>query len=81
MLPATCRSEGSSKNINVDKYFDTILTKFYQYQSMCQYFVCGDFSSRLGDLVGYIEGVDDVPPRDVMDFSKNAHCQYWSIFL
>ena len=63
------------------EYFDSLLTKVYQYQSMGQYYICGDFNSRLGDLVDYIEGVDDVPPRDVLDFSKNAHGQYFCNFL
>ena len=45
---------------------------------MGQYYICGDFNSRLkvGDMVDYIEGVDKVPPRDVLDFSKNAHGEY-----
>ena len=73
--------EGSSRYVNVDEFFDTLLTKIYQYQGMGQYYICGDFNSRLGDLVDYIEGVDEVPPRDILDFSKNAHGQYFCNFL
>ena len=53
--------EGSSRYENVDEFVDTLLTKIYQYQGMGEYYICGDFNSRLGDLVGYIEGVDEVP--------------------
>ena len=73
--------EGSSRYVNVDEFFDNLLTKVYQYQNMGQYYICGDFNSRLGDLVDYIEGVDEVPPRDILDFSKNAHGQYFCNFL
>ena len=69
--------EGSSGYVNVDECFDNLLTKKYQYQGMGQYYICGDFNSRLGDLVEYIEGVDEVPPKDILDFSKNAHGQYF----
>ena len=67
--------EGSSRYKNVDEYFDSLSTKVYQYQNMGQYYISGDFNRRLGDLVDYIEGVDDVVPRDVLDFSENAHGQ------
>ena len=73
--------EGSSRSVNVDEFFDNLLTKVYQYQNMGQYYICGDFNSRLGDLVDYIEGVNEVPPRDILDFSKNAHGQYFCNFL
>ena len=73
--------EGSSGYVNVDECFDNLLTKKYQYQGMGQYYICGDFNSRLGDLVEYIEGVDEVPPKDILDFSKNAHGQYFLKFF
>ena len=31
-------------------------------------------------LVDYIEGLDEVPPRDILDFSKNARGQYFCNF-
>ena len=37
------------------------------------FFVCGDFNSRVGDDSDYIEGVDDVRPRKVLDFTPNAN--------
>ena len=73
--------EGSSRYVNVDEFFDTLLTKVYQYQNMGQYYICGDFNSRLGDLVDYIEGVDDLPQKDILDFSKTAHGQSFCNYL
>ena len=35
--------------------------------------VCGDFNSRVGDDSDYIEGVDDVRPRDILDSTSNAN--------
>ena len=72
--------EGPFRYVNVDEFFDTLLTKIYQYQGMGQYYICGDFNSRLGDLVDYIEGVDEVPPRDILDFSKMLMVNFFVIF-
>lgn len=39
--------------------------------------ICGDFNSRIGDMPDYIEGVDDVTDRNVVDYNKNAYGDFF----
>ena len=50
-----------------------MLEQVYAFQNEGTLFVCGDFNSRVGDDSDYIEGVDDVRPRKVLDFTSNAN--------
>ena len=65
--------EGSTRNIDADEYFETLLSQVYCYQQNGPFFICGDFNSRISDTPDYIEGVDIVPVRDVIDFKRNAY--------
>jgi hypothetical protein len=73
--------ENSTRYVNAHEFFDTLLTGIYDYQNMCEYFICGDFNSRLGDSSDYIAGVDDVPCRTVIDMTKNTFGGLISQFL
>ena len=42
------------------------------------YYICDDFNSKCGDASNYIEVVDDVRERDVIDFTSN---HYGDLFL
>ncbi len=46
------------------------MTQIYMYQGAGQYFICG--------LPDYIEGIDDVPSRNVVDHGVN---RYGDLFL
>ena len=35
--------------------------------------ICGDLNARIGDGLDYIESIDNVPPRTVIDKTKNNH--------
>ena len=52
-------------------FYATLLEQVYSYQNEGQLFICGDFNSRVGDASEYIEGVDDVMSRDVIDYTVN----------
>lgn len=56
-----------------DIFYSTLLEQVYAYQNEGRLFICGDFNSRVGDAAEYIEGVDDVRPRDVIDHSTNTN--------
>ena len=45
----------------------------YKFQSMSTVCLLGDFNSRCGDLKDYIEGVDAIGDREVMDFQVNYY--------
>ena len=64
--------QGSSRYVNVYEFYDALITQVYQYQNMGSYFICGDFNSRCGSSLDYVEGVDDVPSRDIVDHTLNA---------
>ena len=38
---------------------------------MIFFYLCGDFSSRCGDLEDFIAGVDSIPDRNVIDYTIN----------
>ena len=40
--------------------------------------LCGDFNARCGSDADYIEGVDDIEPRSIVDYCKNS---YYDIFI
>ena len=44
-------------------------------------FLCGDFNARVGDESDFIEGVDDVPIRHVIDNVSNAYGTLFGDFL
>ena len=52
-------------------FYATLLEQVYSYQNEGRLFICGDFNSRVGDASEYIEGVDDVMSRDVIDYTVN----------
>ncbi|MEW8545344.1 MAG: reverse transcriptase family protein, partial [Candidatus Thiodiazotropha sp.] len=62
-------------------FYSTLLEQVYTYQNEGRMFICGDFNSRVGDASEYIEGVDDVILRDVIDFSSNANGDLFIEFL
>ncbi len=35
--------------------------------------MCGDFNSRIGDMADYIEGIDSISERHVVDFDINSY--------
>ena len=59
--------------IDVNSFYDNILTSIYEYQSIGTIYVCGDFNSRIGDSQDFIEGIDVVPNRDVVETTFNDY--------
>ena len=57
------------------------MLKFYEYQNEGDVIICGDFNSRCGDEPDYIQGVDNVPPREVIDGKINPYGQLFIDFL
>ena len=51
----------------------TLLEQVYSYQNDGRVYICADFNSRVGDASEFIEGVDDVIPRDVVDHVSNTN--------
>lgn len=55
--------ENSTRAVNVNEFYDTLLTQIYTYQNLSIQFICGDFNSRVSDMDDYIAGVDILSER------------------
>lgn len=71
----------SSRNINAEDYFNTLMYNIYEFQNDSLITVCGDFNARIGDNDDFIAGVDTLPERDIIDFTKNQYCDIFTDFL
>ena len=71
----------SSRQICANNYYDTLLNSVYEYQSVGRVVICGDFNGRIGDRADYIEGIDSLPERKIMDFTVNSHGESLLEFL
>ena len=84
LLLCTCYlpPEGSSRCVNPEEFFDTLLTQVYTYQQHGQFYICGDFNSRCGHMLDYIEGVDEgMCERSVIDHTVNKYGHLFVNFL
>ena len=75
------RPEGSSRKCDGEAFYSDLMLKFYDYQNNGDVIICGDFNSRCGDESDYIEGVDSIPPREVIDDKMNPYGQLLIDFL
>ncbi|VDI17339.1 Hypothetical predicted protein [Mytilus galloprovincialis] len=75
------RKENSTRQIDKDTFFDTLITQVYEHQNKGPFFICGDFNSRCGNESDYIEGVDNLCQRNVIDFKCNSYCNAFIDFL
>ena len=75
LLPCVCYlpPENSSRRVDVNEFFDNLLSDLYQFQNFGLCFICGDFNGRCGDLEDFIAGVDNIYRRQVIDFKTNYY--------
>ena len=73
--------EDSSWQINVNTFFDSLLTGLNKYQNLGKLFICGDFNSRSGDDDVFLTGKESVCKRDVLDYTSNRYGQLYFKFL
>ena len=53
-------------------FYAHLMTKLHEFNCY-DIFICGDFNARIGNLADYIDRVDDLPSRKVIDNEKNSH--------
>ena len=63
----------TSKFCDAQEFYTKLLEQIYIYQGVCDFYVVGDLNSRCGEYSDYIEGVDDMIPREVIDFQNNRN--------
>ena len=52
-------------------FFENLLQQVYCNQTIENIVICGDFNSRCGYYSDFIEGVDEISPRSVIDVNEN----------
>ena len=65
--------DGSSRHIDPNEFFSNLLLQIYLYQDSGPYLLCGDFNARCGDQQDFIEEVDEVQHREIIDYRKNGY--------
>ena len=78
---ATYPPENSPYGRNGSEFFGHILAIIYRYNYVTTFFICGDFNSRLGGKVNYIESIDECSPRQILDKNVNKHGESFLEFL
>ena len=71
----------SSRAINAEEFLQTLMGDIYEFQNESLITILGDFNARVGDEEDFITGVDTLPQRDVVDYSKNQHGSLFIDFL
>ena len=71
----------SSRPIYQEIFFDNLLQQVYCNQNKGYTIILEDFNSRCGPNNDYIEGVDDIVPRPVIDYTENLNGDLFIEFL
>ena len=48
---------------------------------LADFYICGDFNAHYGDMADFTEGVDQLPERQVLDFTLNGYSDLFIDFL
>jgi hypothetical protein len=74
--------EGTTRYVDPHAFYDTLLAQVLVYQEECDlFYLCGDFNGRCGNLPDFIEGVDSVCERQVLDTTVNKYGELLCDFL
>ncbi len=73
--------DNSARSTNASDFYNTLLSQMYVYQNIGPMFICGDLNSRHGDNTDYIESVDSIIDRYVVDFYVNSYGESLIDFL
>ncbi len=62
-------------------FFSHLLTEIYKNCDVDGLIICGDFNSRIGDLLDFVPEIDNVCERDIIDNVVNQHGKSFIEFL
>ncbi|VDI27419.1 Hypothetical predicted protein [Mytilus galloprovincialis] len=60
---------------------ETLMTHIYTIPNGHAFYICGDWNSRCSDFSDFIEGVDQLPERNIVDFQHNSYGSVFCDFL
>ena len=73
--------QDSCRAIDSDIFFDKLVEQLYMYQNMGKVILMGDYNARCGLNSDYIEGVDTIPPPDILNEKESHRCNSLISFL
>ena len=62
-------------------FFDNLLQQVYCNENKGYTIILGDFNSQFGPNNDYMEGVDDIVPRSVINYTENLNGDLFIEFL
>ena len=71
----------SIRSIELTEFYDTLMCQVHTFCKDKEFFICGDFNSRLGELEDFIPGEDNIPQRNIVDFHLNSEGENLCEFL
>ena len=63
----------SSRAVNVNEFYDSLLSQIYTIPGGRMFYLCGDLNSRVGENLDYIPSVDDQTDRNIVDCNCNSY--------
>ncbi|VDI61349.1 Hypothetical predicted protein [Mytilus galloprovincialis] len=57
------------------------MSNIYTIPNGSPFYLCGDWNSRVSDIEDYIQGIDFLPERNVVDFTPNSYGDLFCEFL
>ena len=73
--------KSSSHKVDGETFFNRLMDQVYCFQNEGLVCVCGDINARTGNMQDLIEGVDDVPLRNIIDASSNEYGDLFNAHL
>ena len=71
----------STRNVDANEFFDNLICQMHEYCKNATFYICGDFNARCSNFQDFIEGVDNIQDRNVVDFSSNKFGELLCDFL
>ena len=72
---------GSSRPVDAAAFCEELYAQMFSYHNQGEFLLMGDYSSRVGDRQEFIEGVDDLCEREIIDTKENAYSDIFVDFL
>ncbi|CAC5413581.1 unnamed protein product [Mytilus coruscus] len=65
--------ENSARSVNIYEFLDSLSSDIYTIPNGSPFYLFGDWNSRVSDMPDFIEGIDILPERNVVDFTNNSY--------
>ena len=73
--------ENSARSVNIYEFLDSLSSDIYTIPNGSPFYLFGDWNSRVSDMPDFIEGIDILPERNVVDFTNNSYGDIFCEFL